>query len=140
MRTLTVFVIATLALLRPVAKAAQPTDPVLVNGLHTFVTNGIEAGLRVWYSDRPELGAEMREQLLKASSKLGAIIDTEIVAVQPVSKRVTRYYVAIYFNRCPLWLRVERYQNQDRAFYLPLRLSTNPDEILPGYITEFHQP
>ena len=53
---------------------------------------------------------------------------------------MTRYYVAIYFTRCPLWLRVERYQNEDRAFYLPLRFSTNPDEVLPGYITEFHQP
>ena len=120
--------------------AAQSPDPILVEGLQTFSTNGIEAGLRVWYSDRPELGAEMRELLFKSTRNLGSIIDTEIVAVQLVSKRVTRYYVAIYFTRCPLWLRVERYQNQDRAFYLPLRVSTNPDEILPGYITEFHQP
>ena len=82
----------------------------------------------------------MREQLFKITRNLGSIIDTEIVAVQPVSKRVVRYYVAIYFSRCPLWLRAERYQNEDRAFYLPLRISTNPDEILPGYITEFHQP
>jgi hypothetical protein len=124
----------------PAARAAQAPDPVLVNGLHAFAANGIEAGLRVWFSDRPDLGAEMRELLFKTTRTLGSIIDTEIVAVQLVSKRVTRYYVAIYFTRCPLWLRVERYQNQDRAFYLPLRLSTNPDEILPGYITEFHQP
>jgi hypothetical protein len=126
-------------LLAPV-RAAQAPDPVLIEGLQTFVSNGIEAGLRVWYSDRPQLGAEMQEQLFKATRTLGSIIDTEIVAVQPVSKRVTRYYVALYFTRCPLWMRVERYQNQDRAFYLPLRISTNPDEILPGYITEFHQP
>jgi hypothetical protein len=124
----------------PAARAAQAPDPVLVNGLHAFAANGIEAGLRVWFSDRPDLGAEMRELLFKTTRTLGSIIDTEIVAVQLVSKRVTRYYVAIYFTRCPLWLRVERYQNQDRAFYLPLRVSTNPDEILPGYITEFHQP
>ena len=129
-----------LAVLTSALPAAQSPDPVLVEGLQTFATNGIEAGIRVWYSDRPELGAEMRELLFKSSRNLGAIIDTEIVAVQLVSKRVTRYYVAIYFTRCPLWLRVERYQNQDRAFYLPLRVSANPDEILPGYITEFHQP
>ena len=129
-----------LAVLTSALPAAQAPDPILVEGLQTFSTNGIEAGLRVWYSDRPELGAEMRELLFKSTRNLGSIIDTEIVAVQLVSKRVTRYYVAIYFTRCPLWLRVERYQNQDRAFYLPLRVSTNPDEILPGYITEFHQP
>jgi hypothetical protein len=127
-------------LLPPAARAAHAPDPVLVDGLQTFVSNGLEAGLRVWYSDRPEVGAEMRELLFKTTRTLGSIIDTEIVAVQPVSKRVTRYYVAIYFTRCPLWLRVERYQNQDRAFYLPLRFSLVADEILPGYLIEFHQP
>jgi hypothetical protein len=140
MRMLALLFTLLLALAPATTRAAQPVDPVLVNGLRTFVSNGIEPGLRVWYSDRPELGAEMRDQLFKVTRNLGSIIDTEIVAVQPVSKRVTRYYVAIYFTRCPLWLRVERYQNEDRAFYLPLRHSTNPDEILPGYITEFHQP
>ena len=128
-----------LALIAPTLRAAQAPDPVLVEGLQTFVSNGIEAGLRVWYSDRPEVGAEMRDLLFRSTRNLGSIIDTEIVAVQSVSRRVTRYYVAIYFSRCPLWLRVERYQNQERAFYLPLRISTNPDEILPGYVTEFHQ-
>ena len=140
MRTLALFFALALVLAPAAARAAQPVDPVLLNGLRTFVSNGIEPGLRVWYADRPELGAEMREELFKAMRNLGSIIDTEVIAVQPVSKRVTRYYVAIYFTRCPLWLRVERYQNEDRAFYLPLRHSTNPDQILPGYITEFHQP
>lgn len=131
--------VALLLFLTPAVRAAQTPDPILVEGLQTFVTNGIEAALRVWYSDRPGVGAEMSEQLSRAASSLGPIIDTEVVAVQLVSKRVTRYYVAIYFTRCPLWLRVERYQNGDRAFFLPLRFSTNPDEVLPGYVTEFRQ-
>ncbi len=134
------FLVALVLLLVSPLRAAQAPDPVLVQGLQTFLSNGIEAGLRVWFAERPQLGAEMREQLIRATANFGSIIDTEIVAVQPVSKRVTRTYVAIYFTRCPLWLRVERYQNGDRAFYLPLRFSANPDEILPGYITEFHQP
>jgi hypothetical protein len=134
-----VALIPLLVLLTPTLRAAQVADPVLVEGLQNFVSNGIEAGLRTWYSDRPELAAEMRELLLKVTRNLGTIIDTEIVSVQPISKRVTRYYVAIYFTRCPVWLRVERYQNGERAFYLPLRISTNPDEVLPGYVTEFYQ-
>ena len=135
-----VSIVSILLFLTPAVRAAEPPDPVLLEGLQTFVANGIDAGLRVWYLDRPELAAEMREQLFKATKNFGTIIDTEVVAVQPVSKRVKRYYVAIYFTRCPLWLRVERYQNGERAFYLPLRFSTNPDEVLPGYITEFRQP
>jgi hypothetical protein len=140
MRFSTPLLVSALLMVSPsLTHAAQPADPVLVEGLQTFVSNGIEAGLRAWYSDRPELGAEMREQLFKVTRNLGPIIDTEVVAVQAVSKRVTRYYVALYFTRCPLWMRVERYQNAERAFYLPLRFSTNPDEILPGYVTEFRQ-
>ena len=140
MRTLVLLCFLAFSHFGPFARAAQPADPVLVNGLQAFVSNGLDAGVRVWFADRPELAAEMHDQLFKATRALGSLIDTEIVAVQPVSKRVTRYYAALYFTRCPLWLRVERYQNEDRAFYLPLRFSTNPDEILPGYITQFHQP
>ena len=132
--------LASVLFIAPATHAAITPDPTLINGLNTFESNGIEAGLRVWYADRPHLAEEMREQLFKATRHLGDIIDTEIVAVQAVSKRVTRYYVAIYFTRCPLWLRVERYANHEKAFYLPLRFSTDPDAILPGYITEFYQP
>lgn len=125
-------------LLASSARAAQTPDPILVDGLQASISNGLDATLRAWFSNRPELGFEMKEKLLSATKNLGSIIDTEIVAIQPVSKRVTRYYVAIYFTRCPLWLRVERYANAETAFYLPLRFSTNPDDILPGFITEFH--
>lgn len=139
MRCLTLvvsFLFATTSALR----AAETPDPILIRGLEASVSNGLEAGLRTWFSNRIWLAEEMREKLEPVTRKLGDIIDTELVAVQPVSKRVTRYYVAIYFTRAPLWLRVERYSGREQAFYLPLRFSTNPDEILPGYITEFHHP
>lgn len=119
------------------ARAAQAPDQILIDGLQACVTNGLEATLRTWYADRLPLATEMKDRLAPATRGLGEIIDTEVVAIQAVSKRVTRYYVAIYFSRCPLWLRVERYSNGEKAFYLPLRFSTNADEILPGYITEF---
>ena len=137
MRRLLLFI--TFIVLVSAGSAASAPDPTLAEGLRATLTNGIDAGLRTWYANRPWLAQEMREKLLLATRGLGDVIDTEIVAVQPVSKRVTRYYVAIYFTRCPLWLRVERYAGQEQAFYLPLRFSTNPDEILPGYITEFYQ-
>jgi hypothetical protein len=130
-------VFALLLLVAPALSAASAADATLARGLETFVASGIEAGVRTWYPDRPELAAATQDELLKATRNLGTLIDTEIVAVQPISKRVTRYYVALYFTRRPLWIRLERYQNEDRSFYLPLKQSTNPDEILPGYLTEF---
>lgn len=103
-----------------------------------MMSNGVYAGLRVWFANRPAIGTEMYDRLGPVIRPLGNLIDHEIVAVQPISTRVTRYYVALYFTRCPLWLRVERYANDEQAFYLPLRFSTNPDEILPGYVTQFY--
>jgi hypothetical protein len=126
-------------LVASVLRAAEAPDPVLLNGLKAYEANGPDAATIIWFADRPALAAEMKDQLFRATQNLGQVIDTEVVAIQPVSKRVTRYYVAVYFTRCPLWMRVERYASHDKAFYLPLRFSINPDEILPGYLTEFQR-
>jgi hypothetical protein len=120
-------------------RAASAPDPTLTLGLQTCVSNGIDAGIRTWYADREDLGTDMSNKVLNDSAKLGSLIDYEVVATQAISKRVTRYYVALYFTRGPLWLRVERYDNREKALFLPLRCSTNPDEVLPGYITEFYR-
>lgn len=119
------------------ARAAEAIDSAVQQGLDTFLSNGIESGVHAWYPDRPELAAELSAKIAAATQKLGVIIDSEVVQIQPVSKRVRRYYVALYFTRSPLWIRIERYQSQDKAFFLPLKLSTNPDDILPAYVTEF---
>lgn len=121
-------------------RAAAAPDPVLVEGLRSLQANGLEAGLRVWFADRGELAREMQQRLTSATAGMGDIIDTEVVAIQSVSQRVTRYYVAIYFQRAPLWLRVERYASRERAFFLPLKFSFDPDVILPGYVTEIRMP
>jgi hypothetical protein len=128
-----------LLFLSPRARAAQPIDPVVASGLQAYQDNGLDACLRIWFSDRLDLSAEMRSKVLGATKDLGSVIDTEIVSIQQLSKRVTRYYVAVYYTRCPLWMRVERYANTDKAFILPLKVSINPDEILPGFVTDFLQ-
>lgn len=138
MRSFTAVVALVLLLVSPL-RAAQPPDPVLTEGLRAWTANGMDAALRTWYADRPQLGFEMKEKLLPVTKDLGDVVDTEVVAIQTISKRVTRYYVAIYFTRCPLWLRVERYAGDKQSFFLPLRYSIDPDRILPGYLTEFPQ-
>jgi hypothetical protein len=81
----------------------------------------------------------MNAKLSSATKNLGFVIDTEVVAIQTISKRVTRYYVAINFARRPLWIRIERYMGNDKASYLPLKFSLEPDDFLPGYLTDFVQ-
>ena len=119
------------------ASGAQSADPVLINGLNPWIQNGGESGLNPWYFNRPALAFEMKEKLQPAIRDLGTVIDSEVIAIQPLSRRVTRFYVAVYFTHTPLWLCIERYANEETAFYLPLKFSTDPDRILPGYITEF---
>ncbi|HTO04846.1 MAG TPA: hypothetical protein VL069_14135 [Opitutus sp.] len=136
MRALLILVLAC-TIFRSPAFSAQSTDPVLINGLNAWIQNGVESGLNTWYSNRPALAFEMKEKLMPVVSELGSVIDSEVIAIQPLSRRVTRFYVAVYFTRTPLWLCIERYANEETAFYLPFKFSTDPDRILPGYITEF---
>ena len=136
MRSLFLLVFVSLVL-RSSGSAAQSADPVLISGLKAWYENGAEAALNTWYSNWPERAAKMKEKLLPAVQDLGTVVDSEMIAIQPISNRVTRYYVAVYFTRTPLWLRIDRYANGTTAFYLPLRFSTDPDQILPGYLTEF---
>ena len=125
------------SIFRCTAVAAQPVDPALIDGLNAWYENGVEAALRTWYSNRPELAFELKEKMVPGTKDLGSVIDSEVVAVQPISRRVTRYFVAVYFTRTPLWLCIDRYASDTTAFYLPLRFSTDPDRILPGYLTEY---
>jgi hypothetical protein len=123
--------------LAPAVRGAPAVDPVLTKGLQVCLTNGVEACVWTWYADRPKLAAEIKDKIAALTKDLGNVIDTEVVTVQPLTKRITRFYVAIYFARRPLWLRVDRYAGTDQSFFLPLKFSLEPDDILPGYITEF---
>ena len=136
MRSVIILVAAVLTL-APGLRAAQAPDPVLTNGLQAYVTSGPEACLGIWYAGQPKLAADMNAKISVATKNLGFVIDTEVVAIQTVSKRVTRYYVAVNFARRPLWIRIERYMGTDKATYLPLKFSLEADDILPGYLTDF---
>lgn len=120
-----------------VSQGAQTPDPVLVNGLKAWLSNGSDAGLHVWYADNPELSFAMKEKVRTVVRDMGTVFDTEVIAIQTISKRVTRYYVAVYYDSGPLWIRIERYLSDKQSSYLPVRFSVDPDRILPGYITEF---
>ncbi len=124
-------------LLAPAVRAAPNPDPALANGLQACVTNGLQAGLYLWYADQPRVAAELDAKTAAVTKGLGSVIDTEVVAVQTVSKRVTRYYVAVYFMQRPLWLEIQRYAGRDHSTFLPLKFSLDPDAILPGYLTDF---
>jgi hypothetical protein len=136
---LLVSIVLTLA---PSLRPAQPVDPVLANGLQACVTNGLQACLEVWYAGRPghpEMNGEMNAKVCAETKNLGEVFDTEVVAIQTISKRITRYYVAIYFTRRPLWIRIDRYTVRDRSFYLPFKYSLEADDFLPGSLTDFVQ-
>ncbi len=129
--------LAALLILAPAVRAIPADDPVLAKTLQICESNGIEAAMLNLYADRPAVAAEMKEKVSALAKGLGNVIDTEVIATHPVGKRVIRYYVAVYFARRPLWLRVDRYLGTDKSFFLPLKFSIEPDDILPAYVTDF---
>ncbi len=130
--------LAVLVLLLPASTRAVPIDdPELTKALQICRSNGIEACILNLYANRPRLAEELKEKVTTVAKDFGNVIDTEVLATHPVGKRIIRYYVAVYFVRRPLWLRIDRYAGRDEPFFLPLQFSADPDEILPGYLTGF---
>lgn len=129
---LTLLFLALTLVSAPAVRAARNLDPVLAEGLHAYIANGPAACLAIWYTSDPHLAAVMGDRLTQATRHLGVAFDAEVVAEHTLSRRVTRYYVAVYFPRRPLWIRIDRYDGPDQAVYLPLKCSLNPDDILPA--------
>lgn len=137
MRPHPVVLLLALLLLPPLARAMPADDPVLAKTLQICKTNGLEAAMLNLYADRPVLAAEMKEKVSAVTKGLGNVIDTEVVATHPIGRRIVRFYVAVYFVRRPLWLRIDRYAGSGEPFFLPLQFSLEPDDILPAYVTEY---
>lgn len=124
-----VLVFVTLA---PAALTAVETDTVLLSGLRACDVNDLRTCIRTWYAHDPKLNEQVQNQLEKVSAGLGDILGTEIVSARDLSKRVRRYYIAVYFDKHPLWLRVDRYNtNGVVQITLPLKYSLAAGEILP---------
>lgn len=130
------------ALSGPALRAAPSADPVLTRGLQLAISSGLESCLETWYAGppgHPEIHPAFNARIVAETKSLGDIFDAEVLSVQSISKRVTRYYVAIYFARRPVWISIERYASRDQSFYLPLKYSMEADDILPAAMTEFPQ-
>jgi len=124
-----VLVFVTLA---PRILTAAETDPVFLNGLHACNVNDLRTCIRTWYAHDLAQADKLQMQMEKVTKGLGDILGAEIVATRDLGTRVRRYYVAVYFNEHPLWLRVDRYNTNGFAVItLPLKYSLTAGEILP---------
>ena len=125
----------------PARAAAPEPDPAVTQGLQLYQTesNGLEACLGVWFSDKPKLAEELLDQIGPVAKDLGVVQGAEIVATQRVSQKVERYFIAVYYTRRPLWLSLERYVLPDKTTSLGLKFSTDEDKILPSYLTDVQQ-
>jgi hypothetical protein len=123
------------------ARAAAPSDPAVTQGLQLYETesNGLEACLQAWFSDKPKLGEDLLQKISPVARDLGVVLGAEVVATQRVSQRVERYFIVIYYARRPLWFALERYSLPDKTTSLDLKFSTDADTIVPAYLTEVQQ-
>lgn len=125
-----------LAVLWPATRAAAQTDVTLATGLQACNVNDLRTCIRTWYAHDPVYTAQLQTQLDKATQQLGDIVGSEIVQTRDLGKRVRRYYIALYYQVRPLWLRVDRYNSDGvRQITLPLKYSVMAEEILPRELT-----
>ena len=127
------------AFARPTAVSAQTQQsdiPDIVRaGLDSMKTAGLEAGVRTWLRGSPidESGAAERVAtgLAPVTQKYGAYVDYEILAVVPLGEKERRVYLALHYDRGPLYLWIDCYHAASGWIIPAFLANPQPQQILP---------
>jgi hypothetical protein len=107
----------------PEAKLTFAFSQLKGNGVATFAGTlyGIDADSAKLLAD--QLGPLVRES--------GDYFGYQVVTRTPLTKRVERLVIAIYYDKFPVYMRVDLYDTPSGRIYLPASVSRDAAAILP---------
>lgn len=114
---------------------AQDAASLLRASFENYNTYGAPVFARTLYPEDPPSLKAAEETLGAFSKTLGAIHGGDIVLSTDFTKCYRRYYCVLYFERRPVWFRVDFYSVNGRSFFLPMSASVKPEDILPESLT-----
>lgn len=118
---------------------AQPQDAAtqLRTAFDNYGTFGVSVFAKTLYAEEPVSLKAAEDALVAQSKGLGAMHGGDVLLSVDFSPRFRRIYAVLYFERKPLWFRVDYYTVNGRSFFLPLFSSPKPEEVLPDSITGY---
>jgi hypothetical protein len=119
----------------PFVGRSQDVTAPLRQAFDNCSTIGISAFAKTLYPDDLAALKNADASLSILTKGLGANFGGEVVLTVDFSSRVKRCYCVLYFERRPLWICVDFYSINGRSFFLPLKASITPEDVLPASLT-----
>ena len=93
--------------------------------------NGLTPFAKMLYPGDQKNSQLLVDQLGPLVQSGGEFIGFELLSRRPLTKRVERLVIAIYFENFPVYMRIDYYENTKGRICLPAKFSKEAAEILP---------
>lgn len=110
---------------------AQMGEPDLNFAFSQLKSNGPVPFARALYEADQDAADELVSRLVPMTKHVGEFTGFEIVSRKFLTKRIERVVVAIYFERRPVYLRVDYYETAKGRVCLPAAVSREAADVLP---------
>ncbi len=115
---------------------AQQTDNRLDFAFAQLKSNGAGPFARALFVSNPTAAQQLETQLGPLVSNGGGYIGYDVLSRKPLTSRIDRYIVAIYYEKYPVFLRIDSYRSSEGRLFLPAIVSLDADKILPAETLE----
>jgi hypothetical protein len=117
-------------------KVNRLPEPIIA-GLEAYSKDGCNAAVDVWLKnsvmDRVPGARGQLAQIAQVEEFYGRYEGYELVRDSMLTPRLVRYYLAIYYERGPLWVYFDIYEKKDGSFLITeVQFNTKANLILPS--------
>lgn len=115
---------------------AQQTDSRLDFAFAQLKSNGPGPFARALFDPNPAAAHRLETQLTPLVANDGGFIGYEVLSRKPLTSRIDRIVVAIYYEKGPVFLRIDSYRSSEGRIFLPALVSDDADKVLPAETLE----
>lgn len=114
---------------------AEDLPPVIVSGLQAYKDKGPDEAVRLWIKDSPIDGSKealsQANNLRQVQDFYGAYQSFEVLSAYEIGHRTRIFYLALNFERGPLFAKFVVYQSNHRWILTSFDFNTKEEMILP---------
>ncbi len=113
---------------------AQQTDSELDFAFSQLKTNGPVPFSTALFDTNGGAARHLQSQLTPLVANAGDYIGYEVVSRKPLTSRIDRIVLAIYYQRCAVFMRIDSYQSASSRRFLSAFATDDADKVLPAEI------
>jgi len=115
--------------------AANDVPPVVIAGLDTYRTNGLQSAYEIWSKGTLESDKASRNMVLTGLSQVesayGKMIGYDIVKTVPIGSVVRRVYLVVHYEKGPVYAYMDCYKADEKWLVTDLLFHTKANLVFP---------